>query len=105
MFSGPVDVKNSEEAEIEAIIHLIRLIQNKEVKATKLCICSDSTMAIASIRNGLPVYVPIHGPIQSITHLVDKAFHLEFTPRDLNRNADSLAKMGLNRPTMISYWA
>lgn len=38
MFSGPINVYNSDEAKIEAVIHMIRLIQSKEVRATKICI-------------------------------------------------------------------
>lgn len=53
MFFGPIETNNSEEAEIEAHLHLIRLILIKKIKMVKICISSDSTSTIASICKGL----------------------------------------------------
>lgn len=64
VFSGPVMVRNSLEAEIEAIIHMVSIITQNgpEVKDKTFAICSDSTAALEQVRLGLTMYQPLSGP-------------------------------------------
>lgn len=105
MFSGLIAVKNSQDAEIEAMIHLIRLILHHSYMKRTICICSDSTTAIASMRDGLQTYVPVHELIPNLKDLVGRDIQLDYVSRELNVSADSLAKIGLQRPSTVTYWA
>lgn len=103
-FAGPLKVRNSLEAEIEAILHVVNLVIEKKFQNGKMVICSDSTEALAQIRNGLPFYSPIHGQISNLKSMVNNNFFLDFVSRDLNENADSLAKHGTSKAQFSYFW-
>lgn len=104
-FSGPMVVSNSLEAEIEAILHVIRMIVANKFRDSRIVICSDSTEALSQVRNGFPLYFSSVGWPRNLTTLINKRFHLDFVPRDINEVADSLAKSRLNKSHFFSKWA
>lgn len=107
VFAGPVKVRNSFEAEIEAIIHMVRSILHNglELKCKSFAICADSTAALEQIRSGLKTYQSLAGPICGLLDPNRPVLSFHYVSRDLNENADSLAKAGLNKPYLYSYWA
>lgn len=106
-FSGPVPVYTSGEAEIEAILHVVGILISQRFPSNnfKIAICSDSVVAIEEVRMGLRKYVPLNGLIQNLSSLLGSLFTLHYVPREINENADSLAKAGLGRNALSSIWA
>lgn len=49
VFSGVVSVANAEEAEIEAILHVLKICSSNFDASCRIAICSDATNAIESI--------------------------------------------------------
>ncbi|KAL8098990.1 hypothetical protein AgCh_031628 [Apium graveolens] len=65
-FSGPVEVNSSTEAEIEALLHVIRIVISKSLTTSRIVICSDSREALKVVRTGLQYFSPISGPIPNL---------------------------------------
>lgn len=105
VFTGPVAVHTSQAVEIEAIVHVLRLVLERKIANQSIVICSDSTTVIEEISMGLKQNMPVAGPLHNLANMLGSVVHLNFVPRDLNANADSLAKCGINRPRLVTYWA
>lgn len=76
VFSGPIKVSNALSAEIEAILHVVRMILSRQLKPGKILICSDSCEALESVREGLPSYLPMKDWIQGQKEMVNSTFFL-----------------------------
>ncbi|KAK1373513.1 hypothetical protein POM88_029706 [Heracleum sosnowskyi] len=105
VFSGPINTANSESTEVESILHVINLSMSSRLRNKRMVVCSDSTSALSIVQAGLQGFLPIHGTIKNINSLLGFTIFLHYVPREINVNADSLAKTGLNRETMAAYWA
>lgn len=57
-----------------------------------------------AFNKGLHVDFPLLDPGFSFEHLLNSSIFIQFVPRELNENADSLAKKGLGRPIMSAHW-
>lgn len=108
-FSGPCSANSILEAEIKAILHVAKVLDKEEFKSFRVSISSDSREAIDFFKEGYDWQVShklnliidaSHVPL----NLNDLSSKLCFVQRELNQNADNLAKKGLARPTLSSYW-
>lgn len=104
-FSGPSSSKNIHEAEIEAILHAIKVIRTSELRSNRVVICSDSTTTINAIYEGLDQTFPLLQPEFNLKALLHACISLHFVPFVLNEEADSLAKNGINKPGLYSFRA
>ena len=92
----PIKVASSLEAEIEAILFAIRLLQGRFLLNAQVVICSDSKEAIEQVYAGLPHHTSISSTFKGVFILPFYSFPLHFVPRELNTDADLLAKRGLS---------
>lgn len=104
IFSGPVTVDSSLEAEIEAITHMFHIIKKPSLEGKSTVICSDSALALKAFRVGNSKLVKQEILDYALSRM-DQNVTLNFVPRDLNENADSLAKSGLRRDSFSHFWA
>lgn len=104
VFSGPAAVSSAEEAEIEAILHVLDVCSTSQFKEKRIVICSDSTNALEKVRGGLKSYLPLRGENFDLQKQLGTNIFLHYVPRDFNMDEDGLAKEGLNRPVLHSYW-
>lgn len=105
MFSGPSQASSPVEAKIEAIIFLASVFEENFAELDKWIIRTDCVTAIQSFANQKA------GKLDRFDYLdkwallsKNKKVSLFFSPRDLLEKADSLAKMGSNRPDMLQSW-
>lgn len=105
VFSSPVWVNSVEAAEIESILYILSLGSLKLFKGKRIVIFSDLINALDQVRTRLRNYFPSDSYNRNLSALLDSRFFLQYVPRDFNEDAYQLAKEGLNRPTMHSYWA
>ena len=85
------------EAEIEAIVHVLSLVFASRLKGFSTVICSDSSLAINAIYEGLEHSFPLLAPPFNIQALLEESIQLNYIPSVLNEEADELAKSGVNR--------
>lgn len=104
LFSGPLRVNNILSAEIEAILMVLSLIKNFRLLSKNTVICSDSQDALSNIFQGLKSYYPVSGMIVTADILKVPNISFQYVNRDLNLEADNLAKEGLSRPHMSVRW-
>lgn len=102
-FSGPIAVASSLDAEIEAIIYVLRLALNGNLELRPIVICSDSREAIEIIYKGLRFYSPVHGPLVDLSEWLNSKVFINYVPRDLNVDADQLARIGINKPSIVHF--
>lgn len=105
VFSGKIEVTGSLEAECEAILYVANLCLLNKVSAKRIVICSDSSNAIEAVRTGLRMYMPLKGIPKDLYKLLGHQIFLNYVPRELNEEANVLAKAGVNRSPFYSYWA
>lgn len=103
-FSGPVEAANAAEAEILAILHLIKLIWGKKLFHKQIVICSDSVVAVNALYKGLDCDFPLLLPQPNILNMLNGSVCIKIIPGAINECADSLAKNGMDRPILESFW-
>lgn len=104
-FSGPLKVFTSLEAELGAILHISQIISNKIFRGKRIVVCTDSLEAMDLIFSGSYLCSEVLIKGKKIQELVNSLFCLNFVSKDNNSDADSLAKGGLGRQSISSYWA
>ena len=106
-FSGPSYACSIHEAEIEAILHVIKCIKCHNILSLNrsMVICSDSTKAINAFYEGLHVSFPLLVPNFDLQNILQHSICLSYVPSIINDAADSLARDGANRPTFSYFWA
>lgn len=102
-FSSPVSAYSPLEAEILAIIHALKFINDWQPSNHQVLICSDSIGAINAIYKGLDFSFPLLKPSFDLNHVLHRYACIQYVPSILNDDADRLAKDGLNRPGMQQY--
>ncbi|KAK1399511.1 hypothetical protein POM88_009374 [Heracleum sosnowskyi] len=105
VFSSPINTVSSESTEVEAIFHVINLSMSTRLNNKRMVVCSDSTSAISIVQSCLQGFLPIHEIDNNIKSFLGSIIFLHYVPREINVNAYSLAKAGLNREAMAVYWA
>lgn len=98
-------VQDSEEAEIEAIRHMILILKVSDFHFKKLIIYSDSSNAINYMLNDIHDQTGLKFSPAATANPFVEGLYLCFVPRDLNNNADFLAKLGIKRDFLVDYWA
>ena len=104
-FSGPTNTSTALMTEIRAILFVITSIATRKLKYSRAVICSDSVIAVNAFNKGLLTEFPMLYQEFNSQHLIQESLFIHYVPRALNENADSLAKNGISRPTVISIWA
>lgn len=104
-FSGPSTAKSILEAEVESILHMLRILYAAKDMQQKVVICSDSTLAINSLHEGLEKTFPLLVPHFDVHSLLRSLVSLNYFPSDINEDADELAKKGVDRWSMFEWWA
>lgn len=61
-FSGPSRAQNIHEAEIVAILHILNMVKDSSYDMGKVVICSDSSLAISALYEGLDKNFPLLVP-------------------------------------------
>ncbi|XP_063935611.1 uncharacterized protein LOC135147087 [Daucus carota subsp. sativus] len=105
VFSIPVYVVNSLQAELEALLYMLDQVKRHFSTASQVAICSDSKEALQIIRKREVHCEILRRPIPEFSSLLDSIVSLYYVPRALNSEADDLAKEGLNRATEAIFWA
>lgn len=103
-FSGPVHSSSPISAEIEGILFLFQCLKHKCFHDKRIVICSDSVVAVNAFNKGLHLEFPAIATSFHFQSLINTTIFIQFVPRLLNHNADSLAKKGLARPSMAAHW-
>lgn len=101
-FSGPTLSLTPYQTEKETLFFLLRQLQSNNMIQAHITIFTDSKMLISNInklRNNLHDYNPAE-----IVYKLINSINLVFIDRDLNSQANSLAKEGLGRLSMITKW-
>lgn len=104
-FSGPANVSSNVQAETEAILHVLSIVSKMNISKGRVVICSDSTEAISVTSKGLEAHLSDKIPPQEVKSLLESYVYLQFVPRELNEDADSLAKDGLKRGFLAQHWS
>ena len=104
VFSKPVMVKNVFHAEVEAIKYIMDLILSHNLPGGQVAICSDCTEAIQFFRKGASMSLYSKHQSTIFDFLLNSTVSLFYVPRELNIEADALAKGGLHRALSASYW-
>lgn len=104
MFSGPVFTTSAVASEIKGILFVIKCLILRYLVHKRTVICSDSVQAVNTINKGLHHEFPLLIPKFQFQHLINYKIFVHFVPRQLNENADSLAKKGVSRPFMAARW-
>lgn len=104
-FSAPSLAMNIHDAEIEAILHVLSILRTTKRFNHKAVICTDSTIAINAIYEGLEISFPLLIPDFDIKEMLHGSVCIQFVPSALNDEADQLAKDGVNRSSLRAYWA
>lgn len=105
IFSGPVQVFNADEAELSAVISVLHFLLEKNLHRSHVVICTDSSKVINALYNGLSNYFPLLVPNFDVEALLNGMVSVQYVPGDINDIADQLARDGINRPSLFSYWA
>lgn len=103
VFSGKVKVLSATEAEIEAILYTIGVVQMSNFATNRVVICSDCFNAIEQVTTGLRTYAPLLDPSRNLLNSLGQKYFIHYVPREINGNADFLAKKGLSRLSLFSY--
>lgn len=103
IFSGPVSSMTALEAEIEAVLYVLNVIHNANLHNRRAVVCTDSMSAINSIYKGLGIDFPLLVPKFDLERLLNESVTIKFIPRELNGNADQLAKEGASRSIFFLY--
>lgn len=101
MFSGPVKSSSALESEVEAIIFVINWMLSLKMLFRRLVICSDSSVAVNSLNEGISIKFPVRALNFFHQGLINSSIFVQFVPRYLNEQADELAKKGLHRFSMF----
>ena len=104
VFSIPVQVDSGLQAEIEAMVYTLDLIQLHFDQSKQVAICSDSTEALQLLRKGTDLSKILKRSIQDFSTVLSSNVSLHYVSRDLNSEADTLAKEGLYRVSQAVYW-
>nr|XP_017256449.1 PREDICTED: uncharacterized protein LOC108226007 [Daucus carota subsp. sativus] len=104
VFSIPVQVENGLHAELEALIYAIGLVSSHYPKVARYAICSDSKEALQLIRNREEVGNILQRSIPDFIPLLDSSVSLYYVSRELNVEADALAKKGIQRIAPALFW-
>lgn len=69
-----------------------------------MMVSSDSLQAMNVVRNGelLGNRILVQG--RELKDIVQHVFMMSYVPRELNKEADSLAKCGLAQNNLVEYW-
>ena len=78
---------------------LLHFDQSKQV-----AICSDSTEALQLLRKGIDLSKILKISVQDFSIVLSSNVSLHYVSRDLNSEADTLAKEGLYRVSEAVYW-
>ena len=99
-----MQVKSGLHAEVEAIKYILDLVSNHRLPVGRVAICSDCTEAIQSFRKGdtMGLYSKIQSSL--FDNFLSTTVSLFYVSRELNMEADTLAKEGLDRGSAVSYW-
>lgn len=103
-FSGPVASKSVRFTEIDAILFVLQSLMSRNLLKLRTVICSDSAQAVNAFNRGLSVEFPHMDFNLRFEHVINISIFIHYVPRNLNDNADSLAKKGITRPYMSSLW-
>ncbi|WOH13938.1 hypothetical protein DCAR_0933451 [Daucus carota subsp. sativus] len=104
-FSGPSTAQNIQEAEISAILHALSIIRGSFIDMGKVVLCSDSSIAINAIYEGLDKNFPLLEPDFDVKCLLHGSVCIHFVPSSINEEADGLAKNGIDRQFLWEHWA
>lgn len=104
-FSGPYFVNSSIESELGAIINVAEKLSKKRWANKRILICTDSMEALDLIKLRSYLCLQLLKEGANLSDLFNSNVTLNYVPRDLNEEADSLAKSGLSRPSLVNYWA
>ena len=105
VFSIPVKVVNDLQAKLEALLYTLEQVDRHFNTEARIAICSDSKEALQLIRTGDDQCAVLRRPIPDFSSLLDSQVSLFYVPRELNSEADDLAKEGLNRASEAIFWA
>ena len=64
-----------------------------------------SVIAVNAFNKGLLSDFPMFYQDFSSQHLIQETLFIHYVPREINENADLLAKSGIARPTVNTSWA
>ena len=103
IFSGPVSSQTALEAEIEAVLYVLDFVQHNKLHNRKVVVCTDSMLALNSIYKGLGIDFPLLAPKYDLDSMLHGSVMIRFIPRELNDNADQLAKSGASRSAFFLY--
>lgn len=97
-------MNTSIESELGAIFHMAGILSSKRWCSKKIVIYTDSMETIDLIKIGSYLCLQLSKGGKSLRELINSNVVLSYVPRSFNTDVDSLAKMGLSRPNLKSYW-
>ena len=100
IFSGPIKVNGPLEAEVEGVLFLLKWIIEYKLNKKKVVVCTDSVEAINIFNSDFQSKFPLKFLDFSFQECINRSIFVQYVPRYLNEQADSLAKNGINRPKM-----
>lgn len=102
LFANPTQCSNAQDAEFQALVFLLKAVQSSSYSHKTLTIFSDSTNLIKLVMD-FKKGSAINMDLDQVSEVMDHT-HIVHISRDLNKEADQLAKQGLNRPSPVSGW-
>lgn len=102
LFSGPSQKNSSYEAEWEAVEFMLKNILRKGLEKSHIALFSDSKGMVSNMNMGIAT----HDLDTSIMDHMHEAhyFFLHFVRREINFEADSMAREGSKRQSMLAGW-
>lgn len=104
-FSGPVQALNAHEAELQAVIFVLKQLKEKQLDKVQVVIRTDSCMIINACYDGIQNHFPLLIPDFDISQSLNSSVSIQFVPGELNDAADRFAKDGVNRVDIFQSWA
>ena len=104
-FSGPVLAAAAVMAELRSVIYAIDCIVARKLSHLRSVICSDSILVVNAFNKGVLIDFPILHLEFRHQNLINKTIFVQYVPRYLNENADSLAKNGITKHYVKACWA
>lgn len=106
IFSGPLQVSTSLQAEVSAVLHLIRVLENSRFSKDDCVIYLDSEevlQLVSKAKSGYEVDNCLVEPY-SCALIRKPNIHFKHVSRRLNLGADDLAKQGKERKSLVQGW-
>ncbi|WOG89446.1 hypothetical protein DCAR_0208684 [Daucus carota subsp. sativus] len=104
IFFGPSNALNSFEAEWDAAIFMIKSVLEHKQKWNKICLCTDSIKVIKKLKRIKRSQLWGELGLPDILGVALDNFEFIHLGRELNLEADGLAKAGMQKAQMVKGW-